>query len=90
VCALTQLGNALAAAPSRSEAALQTYDEALARAGELGMLPFQALSLEGKGAVFTALRNSESARACFDRAHELWQGMNAPARVERLAKLRAF
>ncbi len=83
VCALTQLGAALAGADDRA-GALAAYAEALRDARSFGMTAFEALALQGQAAVLADEGHSERAVRDLDSAAELWRQAGAPARLEQV------
>jgi class 3 adenylate cyclase/tetratricopeptide (TPR) repeat protein len=89
-CALVQIAHVLShsagVAPNEVE---ETYLQAIHTAHSLGMRPYEALALEGRASWLVRGAAPERASADFDRAASIWQNVGAPARLERLARLRS-
>jgi class 3 adenylate cyclase/tetratricopeptide (TPR) repeat protein len=87
VCALIQLGVALASAREHG-AALETTTMALREAREVQMAPFEALALQVRAVTLSGRRAYEDARRDLDAAEVLWQRLGAPARERQVTMQR--
>jgi tetratricopeptide (TPR) repeat protein len=83
VRALLQQAAALGTFEHRSSEAEQVYRYALTAAERLGMRPWQALVHEGLEHLFTARGKHELAAQARLAARQLWQALDAPARLAR-------
>jgi class 3 adenylate cyclase/tetratricopeptide (TPR) repeat protein len=85
VCALVQLGNVLASIPRHADRADEAYRRAAERAAKIGMVPSQALVLQGQATLHARRGDVSPALACLDEADALWRSVNAPVRRAQLA-----
>ncbi|MET0389713.1 MAG: adenylate/guanylate cyclase domain-containing protein [Polyangiales bacterium] len=86
-----QLADVLAVAardPAEQQRALILYEEAAARAAQLGMPPWTALALQHSARIHASRRDTARAADSLARAHVLWTQLAAPARVSQVERLR--
>jgi class 3 adenylate cyclase/predicted ATPase len=87
VQALIQLATVLADEHDM-ERALAMYTDAMQRAIALGMRPYVALALQGRGHLLRVQGAGDEATSAFDGARELWAELDAPKRRERVEDIR--
>jgi tetratricopeptide (TPR) repeat protein len=80
---LVQLADVLAGRRSELQEALSVYERALESAEQLGMRPCCALALEGTARVHAQRADHVQAARAVERARQIWNELQAPARLRR-------